>query len=96
MSLYQRFEFHFKGYDFCDSMWLIDYIHVIKSQIECSLYQWECKIILFSLGQLISNHDQTFIASCMKCRVNDTTQEPQCLYELCSDNSMSKVYCSKV
>ncbi|XP_034307350.2 uncharacterized protein [Magallana gigas] len=46
-------------------------------------------------GQLITYPDQKFITSCMKCRVNYTTQEPQCQYEFCNDNSISEVYCSK-
>lgn len=46
-------------------------------------------------GKLISYHDLKFIASCMKCRMNDSTQEPQCIYEFCSDNLISEVYCSK-
>lgn len=46
-------------------------------------------------GQLITYPHQEFITSCMKCRVNYTTQEPHCQYELCNDNLISEVYCSK-
>lgn len=78
----------------CDRMWLIDNIPVVKHNILSSTGNE--RLYLFSLGQLITYPDQKFITSCMKCRVNYTTQEPQCQYEFCNENSISEVYCSKV
>lgn len=83
-----------KPYGLCDRMWLIDNIPVVKHNISSTTGNE--RLYLFSLGQLITYPDQKFIASCMKCRVNYTTQEPQCQYEFCNDNSISEVYCSKV
>lgn len=83
-----------KCYGLCDRMWLIDIIPVVKHNILSTTGNE--RLYLFSLGQLITYPDQKFITSCMKCRVNYTTQEPQCQYEFCNDNSISEVYCSKV
>lgn len=80
-----------KGYGFCDWMWRIDNINVVKHNILTTT--GNIRLYLFSLGQLITYPDQKFITSCMKCRVNYTTQEPQCQYEFYNDNSISEVFC---
>lgn len=83
-----------KSYGLCDRMWLNNNIPVVKHNVLSTA--GNVRLYLFSLGQLITDPDQKFITSCMKCRVNYTTQEPQCQYEICDDNSISEVYCSKV